>query len=70
MAFGPDGRTAFSGGLDGTVRRWDAATGGQLGICRSETGVYALAVSRDGEAVLVGGLRSVERWTWSDPNGR
>jgi WD40 repeat protein/tRNA A-37 threonylcarbamoyl transferase component Bud32 len=70
VAFGSDGRTAFSGSLDGTVRRWEAATGRQLGICRSKTWVYALVVSRDDLAVLVGSLSSAERWSWSDPIGR
>jgi WD40 repeat protein len=65
VAFAADG-TAVSGSLDKTVRRWDTATGRQLGICRGHKEIHSLAVSRDGLTVLVGfDFRDiVQLWGW------
>ena len=64
-------RTAFSGSLDWTVRRWDTTTGRQLG-CRNYYGrVTSLAVSKDGLTVLSGGDRTfVLRWGWPRSDGQ
>src|SRR5262249_33680764 len=61
VAFAADSRTACSGSLDGTVRRWDTTTGRQLGIVRSEAAMSSLAVSQDGLSVVDGVVR---RWVW------
>jgi WD40 repeat protein len=67
VAFAADGRAAFSGSLDETVRRWDTATGKQTGIARGGQ-VYCLAVSADGLTVLAGGPEGVvRRWGWPRP---
>jgi WD40 repeat protein len=46
----------FTGGYDGTIRRWDPASGRELGLIAQFTDpVGALAVAPDGKTVLVGG---------------
>lgn len=56
VALTPDGRTAVTGHLDGTARRWDTATGQQIGepIIRHNAAVLAVAVTPDGQQVISG----------------
>jgi WD40 repeat protein len=59
-ALSPDGKTALTGGADGTARLWDTATGEPVGQAldhRPKDGVcqiVAAAFSPDGELVLTG----------------
>src|SRR5436853_179279 len=55
VVFRPDGRTALSGGLDGTIREWDLASGRERRQLLGHTGpVSGLALSADGRRVLSG----------------
>jgi WD40 repeat protein len=57
LAFGPDGRTLFSGGWDNAVRVWDLDRGTERASFTWPTGnrVTALAVSPDGLRAAAGG---------------
>jgi WD40 repeat protein len=56
VAFSPDGKTALTGGGDGGLRLWDAATGKQLGPpLPNRDAVFAVAFSPDGRWILSGG---------------
>ncbi|MDL2343791.1 WD40 repeat domain-containing protein, partial [Deinococcus sp. MIMF12] len=58
MTFAPDG-TLISGANDGTVKRWDLATGRKLGEALLPDGVQALTLRPGGKGVLVASGRSV-----------
>ena len=61
VAFSPDGKSIVSGGVDGTLRIWDAATGVALGEPLSGhevgpfVGIESVTFSRDGSRILSGG---------------
>lgn len=68
-AFSPDGRTALTGGYDGTLRLWDTSRGVAIGTPGAHTGeVKTAAFSRDGRAVLTGGFDKVAR-LWNAQSG-
>ena len=48
VQFAPGGRTIFTAGDDGTVRKWDSATGRELKVFPHDGRVHLLAVSADG----------------------
>jgi len=64
VAFSPDGRTALSGSLDGTLKLWDLATGKELRkFAGHASGVIGLAISPDGRTAVSGGYdRALNRW--------
>ncbi|MCD4700115.1 MAG: hypothetical protein K8R91_06045 [Phycisphaerae bacterium] len=65
----PDGNVAVSGSADGTLRRWDLASGKCLGTVEGATlGAYAVAVSPDGRRVAAGCKDGVVR-EFSLPEG-
>jgi WD40 repeat protein len=53
-AFSPDGKYAFSLGLDGTIRQWETATGREIRIFTEPLAFLAMAVSPDGKYILSG----------------
>src|SRR6266481_4692651 len=56
-AYAPDGRLALSGGWDGHLRLWDAATGAfQKDVAVSKKPVSAAAVTPDGTQLVSGTL--------------
>ncbi|MBV8456651.1 MAG: hypothetical protein JO122_08555, partial [Acetobacteraceae bacterium] len=62
LAFTPDGQRIISGGVDGTLRTWDVASGRCLTVIQAHPGgVASLAISADGRYVLTGGLEGVAR---------
>ncbi len=66
VEFARDGRTVFSSSSDGTLRRWDAATGESRIVLEVTSPIRGFAVARDGRIVAqVGDL------TYAiDPAGR
>lgn len=61
-AFSPDGKTAFTGSLDNTLRIWDAESGKELHQCKHPEGVICLAVSLDGKQVLTAANKTIYLW--------
>jgi WD40 repeat protein len=61
VAFAPDGKTVATGAGDGTIRVWDAATGGRRTTLGKHTlPVVALTFSPDGKALAsAGGIPNV-----------
>jgi RNA polymerase sigma factor (sigma-70 family) len=55
LAVSPADGTVFTGSYDGTVRRWDATTGRELGLIARFNSVFTLAVASDGKTLLAGG---------------
>jgi WD40 repeat protein len=51
VEFSRDGRTVFSSASDGTLRRWDVATGAGTILIEGDVPVRGFAVARDGRVV-------------------
>ena len=72
LAVSPADGTVLTGGYDGTVRRWDPATGGELGIVATiDAPVDVLALAPDGRSFVIGTSAGASRspsGTW--PRGR
>jgi WD40 repeat protein len=66
LVVSPADGTVFTGGYDGTIRRWDPRSGKQLEItARFTTPADVLAISPDGECLLIGGSQGGRFVLWS-----
>ncbi|MBV8274560.1 MAG: TIR domain-containing protein, partial [Verrucomicrobia bacterium] len=69
VVFASDGRTLFSGSIDGTIRFWDCWTGSETKkIDAHAGGVNSIARSRDGKTLASGAYDRLAK-TWNTGSG-
>jgi WD40 repeat protein len=63
IAFNADAKTLLTGGLDRSIRRWEASTGKEVGAALEHPEpVTALALSGDGRVICAKGVGTVRLW--------
>ena len=69
-ALSPDAKQVATGGLDGTIRLWDAETGAfQRAFVGHDSYIYDLAWSPDGHTLAAGGSHEAQTKLWDVRSG-
>ena len=63
VAFSPDGKQVVSAGFDGTLRKWNAATGQEMETRFVDEPAIAMAYSPRGTHIATGGKRVLSLWS-------
>ena len=53
VVYGPDARTLYSGGMDGSIVAWNISAGGTPQELKGQSAVLGLAISTDGRSLFV-----------------